>query len=176
MTAPKTSPVEYTSDRDFTISRVFDAPPELVWQAWTEPRHLSRWWGPREFTNPVCELELKPGGAYRLVMRAPDGTEYPLRGVMLEIDPPRRLVMTMDCSGHPESWHDLVNPRRKPGTDAAGPMVQTVTMEDLGGQTRLTVHTRFESAAIRNGMVKIGMTEGWSQSLDRLAGCLAALR
>ena len=162
--------------RLFTISRDFDAPRELVWKAWTNPRLLAQWWGPRDFTNPVCELDLRPGGSYRIVMRAPDGSEYPLSGTFREIKPPERLVMTMDCSGHPDAWHDTVCPGRGSDPNPVGEMVTTVTLDLHDDKTQLTVRTLFRTAAIRDGMLKVGMTEGWSLSLDRLQACLATER
>jgi uncharacterized protein YndB with AHSA1/START domain len=173
---PKTenSPAAEAAAPEFVITRVFDAPRELVFRAWTDPRHMARWWGPRDFTNPVCELDARPGGAHRIVMRSPDGIEFPCKGVYREVSAPARIVMTLDCSEHPDFWHDLVNPnRRKDDANPAGEMLSTITFEDLGGGTRLTVRTRFGSAAIRDAMLKLGMTEGWSQSLDRLAAELA---
>jgi len=158
---------------DFVISRDFDAPRALVWKAWTDPRYLARWWGPSVVTNPVCELEVRPGGAFRIVMRLPDGVDYPITGVFREVMRPDRLVMTMDCSEHPEAWHRLIDPGHQPGGNPAGEMLQTVTFEDLGGRTRLTIRTRFASPAIGAALKKMGMNEGWSQSLDRLAGVLA---
>jgi acetyl esterase/lipase len=71
-------------EREVVITRIFDAPRELVFKAWTEPERLMRWWGPRGFTNPVCETDVRPGGAWRIVMRAPNGAEYPGGGVYLE--------------------------------------------------------------------------------------------
>ncbi len=158
---------------DFVISRSFDAPRALVWEAWTDPRHLARWWGPSIVTNPVCELDVRPGGAYRIVMRLPDGVDYPLKGVFREVVRPERLVMTMDCSEHPEAWHRLIDPHHRPGGNPAGELLQTVTFEDLDHRTRLTIRIRFASAAIGDAMKKMGMNEGWSQSLDRLATVLA---
>jgi len=145
-----------------------------VFKAWTKPEHMMRWWGPHSFTNPVCEMDVRPGGAHRIVMRSPEGVEYPLKGVYREVVEPERLVMTIDCSEHPAEWHDLVNPSREEGEgNPAGEMLSTVTFEDLDGKTKLTVRTRFDSVAIRDAMLKMGMTEGWSQSLDRLAEELA---
>jgi len=130
---------------EFVITRVFDAQRDIVYAAWTEPRHMAHWWGPREFTTPACEMDVRPGGAYRVVMRGADGVEYPITGIYREVVKSERLVMTMDCSGHPAAWHDL------------------------NGKTRLTVHVRFGSIAIRDAMLKMGMHAGWSQSLERLA-------
>jgi uncharacterized protein YndB with AHSA1/START domain len=165
--------IEGTSDTDFVISRVFDAPRGLVWKAWTVPAQMAQWWGPKAFTNPVCEMDVRPGGAYRLTMRSPEGVDYPVKGVFREVVEPERLVMTLDCSEHPPEWHDLVDPKRAKGdTNPAGEMLSTVTFEDADGGTRLTVRTRFSSAKVRDAMLAIGMTEGWSQSLDRLGALL----
>ena len=172
--AAKSKEATAPSDLEFVITRVFDAPRELVWKAWTDPKHMAQWWGPRGFTNPVCEMDVQPGRAYRIVMRSPDGVEYPIKGAYREIVEPERLVMTMDCSEHPDAWHDLVNPNHKKAEgNPAWEMVSTATFEAIEGKTKLTVRTRFESAAIREAMLKMGMTEGWSQSLDRLAEELA---
>jgi len=159
---------------EFLISRVLDAPRALVFEVWTDPKHMARWWGPKGFTNPVCEMDLRIGGVHRVVMRSPEGVEYPIKGQYREIVAPERLVMTLDCSEHPDAWHDMVKPNRGKGErNPAGVMLQTVTFEDLAGKTKLTIRTRFESAAIRDAMLKMGMTEGWSQSLDRLQAHVA---
>jgi uncharacterized protein YndB with AHSA1/START domain len=171
---PATQPT--AGEREFVVSRVFDAPRELVWKAWTDPKHMAKWWGPKAFTNPVCELDVRPGGAHRIVMRSPDGVEYPIKGVYREVVEPERLVMTLDCSEHPVEWHNLVKPyRRKEERNPAGEMLSTVTFEDLDGRTKLTVRTLFDSAAIRDAILKMGMTEGWSQSLERLGEHLARM-
>lgn len=161
------------SDREFLISRVFDAPRALVFRSWVEPARMARWWGPEGMTNPVCELDVRPGGAYRIVMRSPDGDEYPISGVFREVVEPERLVMTMDVSEHPPEWHDMVRANRARGDDnPAGELLTTVLFEDLGGKTRLTIRTLFETTAIREAMVKMGMNEGWSSSLVRLTALL----
>jgi len=67
-----------------TLTRAFDAPPTLVWKAWTDPKMMAQWFGPRDFTNPVCELDVRVGGSLRIVMRGPDGNDYPMKGVFLE--------------------------------------------------------------------------------------------
>lgn len=153
---------------EFLISREFSATRSALFEMWMHAEHLARWWGPRGLTTPVCEVDARPGGKFRIVMRGPDGQEYPLKGEYVEIDGPARLVMSLDCSEHPESWHDLMNP----GRDRARPpqlvMVQTVTFEDVGGRTRMTVRTRFPTAQMRDAALRVGMTEGWTQSLDRL--------
>jgi uncharacterized protein YndB with AHSA1/START domain len=165
----------HAGDREFDISRQFDAPRELVFKMWTEPKHMAQWWGPRIFTTPVCEMDVRPGGAYRIVMRGNDGVEYPMKGIYREVAKPERLVMTMDCSEHPDEWHDLVKPNReRSDRDPAGELLATVTFEDLGGKTKVTIRIRLTSAEIRDAMVKMGMNEGWSQSLDRLEELLVS--
>jgi uncharacterized protein YndB with AHSA1/START domain len=173
MAAEKNKTADAQSNSDFVITRIFNAPPALVFKAWTDPAHLARWWGPHNFTNPVCQMDVRPGGAYRIVMRSPDGVDYPLTGIFREIMPPERIVMTMDCSGHPKEWHDQIKPNRSPGdTNPAGELLTTVTFKNMAGKTEMTVRTRFESTEIGKTMMKMGMTEGWSQSLERLEDLL----
>lgn len=163
-----------TTDRDFVITRVLEAPRSLVFKAWTDPGQMAQWWGPHGFTNPVCEMDVRPGGAYRIVMRSPEGAEYPLKGVYCEIVAPERIVMTDDCSEHPSEWQDLVDPDRPKGEDdPVGEAVSTVTFKELDIGTELVIRTRFRSVRIRDAMLKMGMTEGWSQSLERLRDLLA---
>ncbi len=166
-----------SSEWEFVITRVFDAPREIVWKAWTESERLAQWWGPHGFTNPVCEVDLRPGGAYRIVMRSPEGVGYPLKGVYLEIVESERLVMTIDADEHPVEWHDLLNKYRlqsKGGKSEHGlKLVLTVTFEEHKGKTKLTILNRFASAADRDAWLKMGATEGWSQSLERLEELIA---
>ena len=165
-----------TPEGDFMISRVFDAPRSLVFKAWVEPEHVAaRWFGPRGFTNPVCELDPRPGGNFYVMMRGPLGVEYPNKGVFGEVVPPERIIMIFDHSEMSEEWHDMMDPGRdrskgRPKLEA----VTTITFSEHGEKTTVTVRTRFESAAIRDAFLKIGMNEGWSQTLDRLAELLAA--
>jgi uncharacterized protein YndB with AHSA1/START domain len=175
--SPKNNPTPEPAGREFSISRTFDAPRDIVFSTWTEPGHLARWWGPRDFSCPVCEVDLRVGGSYRIVMRSPDGIEYPITGIYREILAPERIVTTMDVSGHPPSWHDLVNPSRAPGdANPAGELLSTVTFVDLGGSTRVDVRIRFKSEQVGKAMLAMGMTEGWGQSLDRFDGELKAAR
>jgi uncharacterized protein YndB with AHSA1/START domain len=165
------------NDRTVVITRVFAAPRALVWKAWTDPKHMAEWWGPNCFTNPVCDIDVRPGGSWRIVLRSPDGIDYPLKGVYREVVAPQRLVMSMDLSEHPDAWHDLVTPDRdrSKGRPALNPLC-AVTFEDEGGKTKLTIAMSFESAGFRDSFVRIGMEQGWSQSLDRLKALLARLR
>jgi uncharacterized protein YndB with AHSA1/START domain len=172
----KTPAAASQDPRDFVITRTIDAPRELVFEAWTDPTHMAKWWGPHQFTNPVCELDVRPGGTWRIVMRGPDGAPHPAKGVYREIIKPERLVMTIDHSDLSDEWHDLVNPGRdrtkgKPNIEA----LATVTFEEHGNQTILTICLRFESAAARDSLLNLGMSDGWAQSLERLDSLLAKM-
>jgi|HubBroStandDraft_6_1064221.scaffolds.fasta_scaffold426392_2 uncharacterized protein YndB with AHSA1/START domain len=155
----RTSGAAESNGREIVITRLFDAPPEVVFEAWTNPEQLAQWWGPEGFTNPVCELEVRVGGDWRIVMRAPDGAMYPCRGVYLEIVAPERLVFT----------NIAVDDEGTPVLDG----LTTVTFEGEDGTTKLTLRT--SAVALVPGAVEklAGMDTGWSMSLDRLARELA---
>jgi uncharacterized protein YndB with AHSA1/START domain len=146
-------------EREIEIVRIFDAPRELVYKAWIEPQRMQRWFGPRVFTNPVCELDARPGGKWRIVMRAPDGAEYPAVGVYEEVSPPERLVFTNNA------------------VDKDGNLMieghTTVTFEAQGNKTRLTLRTRGVGRVAYAPRMLAGMEAGWSQSLDKLEALLA---
>ena len=166
MESPSKSP-----EREVVLTRIIDEPRERVFQAWTDPKLLSRWWGPRSYTAPTCEMDPRVGGAYRLVMRSPDGVFYPIKGVIREFEAPERLALTADLSGHPTKWHDLVYKHMKRGSvrPAKGPVsIITATFEEQGRKTRLAVWNLLESIDLREAFLKIGMTRGWEESLDRL--------
>ena len=148
------------AERVLTLTRVFDAPRALVFKAWTEPQRLARWWGPKGFTNPVCEMDVRPGGALRIVMRAPGGSEYPMTGVFREIVPPERLVFT------------------NVAVDKAGkPLLEgftTVTFAEEGGKTTLVLKARAVAVVADAVRFLDGMEEGWAQSLERLGNAVSA--
>jgi len=146
-------------ERELVITRVFDAPRDLVFKAWTEAEHLKRWWGPHGFTNPVCEVDLRVGGAWRIVMRFRDGNEHIFNAVYREIVPPERLVFT----------NTALDKDGKPLLEG----LTTVTFGDLGGKTQLTLQTRMVGLVPYAGRMLDGMEPGWTQSLERLAEELA---
>lgn len=130
---------------ELVITRVFDAPRRLVFEAWTKAEHVSRWFAPRPLTMPSCEVDFRPGGVFRFVMRTPDGTDYPFDGAFREIVAPERIVFT--------------------GTIHEGnTTVTTVTFAEHEGKTTLTMHQTytFESDATR------GAKQGWTMTLDQL--------
>ncbi len=164
-----------TTSKELVLTREFDAPRELVWQAWTEAEHLARWWGPRSFTAE-CEVDLQVGGRYRIVMHGPDGGANPLHGEFLEIVPPERLSMTMDLSDEPDEWFDVVFPDRDRALGKpALKLVQTVTFAAVGTKTRVTVRQQLDSDATRDAFLRVGAVEGWESSFEKLDDLLAAL-
>jgi uncharacterized protein YndB with AHSA1/START domain len=145
---------------ELVLTRVFDAPRALVFKAWTDPKQLAQWWGPRGFTNPVCEVDVSPGGAIRIHMRGPDGTVYPMTGIYREIVKPARLVFTgsaLDEEGHP-----------------LFEVLTTVTFAEQGNKTTVTMHARVVTATAAAAPHIAGMEEGWTQSLQRLGEFLGS--
>src|SRR6266581_3309178 len=145
-----------TTDRELTLTRVLDAPRELVFRMWTDPQHVAKWWGPMGFTNPVCEMDVRPGGALRIAMRAPDGTDYPMIGTYREVVAPERLVFT----------NSAVDGEGNPLLDG----VTVVTFAERGGKTELTVQTHAIALVPSAAPMLEGMDAGWRQTLDRLEG------
>lgn len=152
------SAVEPSQERELLIVRVFDAPRELVFAAWTKPEHLVRWWGPRGFTLPACKIDLRPGGAYSFHMRGSAGDDHWLRGVFREVVRPERLVMA-------GAWVDEQGRPNGPET------LMTVTFADENGKTKLTLRQAgFESDDARELH-----REGWTSTLECLGEYLAAV-
>jgi uncharacterized protein YndB with AHSA1/START domain len=156
----KTKAPEDYLGREFVITREFDAPCELVFKAWTEAKHLAQWWGPRGFTNPVCKWDARPGKAIHVVMRAPNGTDYPMGGEFREIVAPERLVFT---SGALDKKGNLLFE-----------FLHTVTFVERKGKTRLAIRSRVIKTTAEAGKYIGGFEAGMTQSLVRLAEHLAA--
>jgi uncharacterized protein YndB with AHSA1/START domain len=146
--------------KEVTLTRVYDAPRDLVWAAWTDPKRMAQWWGPHHFSNPVCTLDVRPGGKILIHMKAPDGTVYPMTGTFTEIAKPERLVFTACAEG-------------LDGTKYLESATE-VTFEDQGGRTRLTVKARAKGLHPMAPQMLAGMDAGWSQSLERLGALMAA--
>ena len=130
-------------DLAFVITRYFDAPIDLVYKVWTQPEHFAKWWGPHTFTSPVCEIDLRPGGRFQVVMRSPEGENLNLTGEYLEIIPQQKIVLQMYTAGHTPEWHAVVNAARGLAADAepVNPLT-TVLFEDAQGKTKVTVEQR----------------------------------
>ena len=149
------------SDREIVLTRAFDAPRDLVFEAWTNPEHVRHWWGPRSSTMVLCEAEVRPGGAWRYVTTSEDGAEVPFTGVYREIAPPERLVYT--------EMYDVAP------FNSGDPAVNTVTFTEEGGRTLVTVTTVYPTKEVRDFVLGTGMEVGAAESYDRLAERLATL-
>ncbi|HTH46766.1 MAG TPA: SRPBCC domain-containing protein, partial [Candidatus Limnocylindria bacterium] len=141
--------------REFTITREFAAPRELVFRTWTEAKHVAQWWSPKGFTNPVCEWDARPGGKVYVVMQAPNGTRYPMGGEFREVVAPERLVLT---TGALDEQGNLMFE-----------LLHTVTFAEENGQTALTIQSEVIKTSPGAGKYIGGYEAGMSQSLERLA-------
>jgi uncharacterized protein YndB with AHSA1/START domain len=149
----KMSPAADSANREILTSRVYDAPRELVFEAWTNPKHVVQWWGPNGFTTTMHEMDVRAGGAWRFIMHGPDGTDYRNENVFIEVVKPSLLV-----------YSHVSAPK----------FTSTVTFEDAGGKTKLTMRMVFATADEREHVVKkFGAVEGAKQTFERLAAFLA---
>jgi uncharacterized protein YndB with AHSA1/START domain len=153
--------------REFGLTRVFDAPRDLVFKVWTDPRYVALWWGVEGATTTRCELDVRPGGAWRIDMRTASGVVYPNAGVFLEVIENERLV-----------YSDIPDPASPAWAGSPpAPYVHSVSFEDdEGGGTRVSLSVRTHSAADCERLLKTGMREGIGQGLDRLERLLRELR
>jgi uncharacterized protein YndB with AHSA1/START domain len=140
-----------TADREIAATRVFDAPRDLVWNVWTDPDHIAHWWGPKGFTNTIHTMDVRPGGVWDFIMHGPDGVDYPNKVTYLEVKKPELLVYDHGEEGEPTYFR------------------VTVTFEDFGGKTKLTMQMLFETAQQRNKVAeKYGAVEGLKQNMEKL--------
>jgi uncharacterized protein YndB with AHSA1/START domain len=154
------------NSRELTITRVFDAPRALVWKAWTDPQQLMRWWGPKDYTSPFCKIDLRVGGRYLFCMRSPEGQDYWSTGVFRELVSMERIVLTdsfADEQGNvvPASYYGM-------GEDFPQELEVTVTLEEVGDKTRMTLR----HAGMPEGEMREQTRAGWNESFDKLAESL----
>ena len=158
-TMPKTEYVIEPGKQELTSTVVLDAPRELVFRAYTDPKLFAQWWGPRRYENKIEKFDSRPGGEWRVVQRGDDGSEFGFRGVNHDVVAPERIVSTFEYEG-------------VPGHVA----LQTATFEPLGNKTKLVAHQVFQSVMDRDGMVASGMESGANESLERLAELLERMK
>ena len=147
---------------ELTLTRLIDAPREKIYRAWTEPELMKQWFAPAPFTTPVVEVDVRPGGASYIVMRGPDGKEYPNHGVYLEVVPNEKLVST---DAYTSAW----TPSAKPF------MTLVLTFEDEGGKTRYTARALHWTKEDCKAHEDMGFHQGWGQCADQLAALVATL-
>lgn len=144
--------------QDIIMTRVFDAPRDVVFKAFTDPELIPKWWGPRRYETFVDHAEVRPGGRWRYINRDTDGTEYGFKGVYHDIAAPDRIVQTFEFEGMPGHVS-----------------LETATFEEVDGRTKYVGVSVFQSVEDRDGMAQSGMEEGASESMDRLAEVLQSL-
>jgi uncharacterized protein YndB with AHSA1/START domain len=152
----KTSFVVEPGKQEIIAARVFDAPRESVFKTYTDPNLIPQWWGPKNLTTTVEKMDARPGGIWRFVQRDAEGNEYAFHGVYHDAAPPQRLVRTFEFEGMPGHVS-----------------LETVTLEDVEGKTKMTTKSVFQTVEDRDGMYESGMEEGVNESMDRLAELLA---
>jgi uncharacterized protein YndB with AHSA1/START domain len=143
---------------ELTITRLFNAPRDLVWNAWTAPEHIMQWWGPKGFSNASCEVDLRVGGCFHLEMCAPDGNTYPCTGIYREIKKPERIV-----------YNSTADESHPCGAGLPPRSLVTITFAEHDNQTTLTLHTQFETVARKEAANQSGFSSSWNEALDRLA-------
>lgn len=152
------------NSRELTLTRVLDAPRELVWRAWTDPELVAKWWGPKGVTNPVSEIDPRVGGKLHIVMLAGEelgpmaGQRWPMRGEFKELIEPERLV--------------FVNQAVDEDDNVLLDGLTTVTFEEENGKTKMTMHTAVKGVSPQAPQMLEGMKAGWSQSFDKLTEVL----
>lgn len=147
------------SEREIVMTLEFDSPRELVFMAHTSCEHMSRWWGPRKYEVVSCEIDFRVGGKWRMVHRGPDGEEYAFRGEYRAIVPPESITWTFEFEGFPGHIS-----------------VETMTLEERDGKTTFTARSVYETVEDRDGMLESGMTDGATETMERLAEYLEILK
>jgi uncharacterized protein YndB with AHSA1/START domain len=158
--ASSASAGESIADREVVITRTYDAPARLLFEAWSKPEHLMKWFGPVGWPLTLCEVDFRKGGRFRFAMTGPSGQQnMPFGGEYLEIVPNRKIVFD--------------NAFEAPGSKK---MITTVTFDEKDGRTTLTHHTLFASATMKNEYVGMGFVQGVGSGFDQLAGVVAAMK
>ncbi len=162
----KSNPTGKPAQEGLVITRIFDAPRELVWRAWTDPEHAMRWWGPKNFTAPVCKIDLRVGGKYLFCMRSSDGKDFWSTGVYREIVPLKKIVCSDSFS---DAKGNIVSASvYGMGNDIPLEMEITVVLEDYQGKTRMTL----THVGLPEGKMKDMTSAGWNEFFDKLAKSL----
>jgi uncharacterized protein YndB with AHSA1/START domain len=157
---------------DLMLERTIDAPRSLIWKAWTNPEHVKKWWAPAPWTTSQCEMDLRPGGIFRTVMRSPEGQEFPHVGCFLELIENEKIVIT-----------NALEPGYRPGgkggemADCADiPFTSILTLKERGGKTHYSVVVLHKDEAGRKRHEEMGFHQGWNMCLDQLIEVVSRLK
>jgi uncharacterized protein YndB with AHSA1/START domain len=158
---------------DLLLERTIDAPRSLIWKAWTDPEHVKKWWAPAPWTTSQCEMDLRPGGVFRTVMRSPEGQEFPHVGCFLELIENEKMVMT-----------NALQPGYRPASVGKGEMVDCadipftsiLTLKERGGKTHYSVVVLHMGEAGRRRHEEMGFHDGWNICIEQLIEVVSGLR
>jgi len=159
---------------DLSLERTIDAPRSLIWKAWTDPEHVKKWWAPAPWTTSQCEMDLRPGGVFRTVMRSPEGQEFPHVGCFLELIENEKMVMT-----------NALEPGYRPASVGKGgemadcadiPFTSVLTLKERGGKTHYSVNVLHKDEAGRRRHEEMGFHDGWNMCLDQLIDVVSQLK
>ena len=156
---------------DLTLTRTIDAPRALIWQVWTDPEHIKKWWAPRPWTTAECQLDPRPGGIFRTVMRSPEGQDHPHVGCFLEVVKNEKIV-----------WTNALGPGYRPAAagatvgDCDMPLTAILTLEERAGKTHYAVRVLHRDEAGRKAHEEMGFNLGWNQCLDQLIELVGQLK
>jgi uncharacterized protein YndB with AHSA1/START domain len=153
---------------DLVLERIVDVPRELVWIAWTTPEHVKKWFTPAPWTTVDCEIDLRPGGIFRTLMRSPDGQEFPNVGCYLEVIKDEKLVWT-------DALEPGYRPTSRPGTSGMSYFTAVITLEPHGKGTKYTALAIHKDEAGRKRHEEMGFHEGWGKALDQLVAAVKAM-
>ena len=166
-----TAAIQTNSKLDLVLERIVDVPRELVWAAWTKPEHIKKWFTPAPWTTPECEIDLRPGGMFRTVMRSPEGQEFSIAGCYLEIVPNEKLV-----------WTSALGPGYRPATRGAGTgsgeelyFTAIILLEAQGSRTKYTAIAIHGDEATAKRHEEMGFHQGWGKALDQLVALVKTL-
>jgi uncharacterized protein YndB with AHSA1/START domain len=157
------------------FTRVINAPKIPLFKACTDAVLIPLWWGPHGFESKVCQIDLRTGGSYKVLMRSPEGGEYTVKGTYLEIAPPDRLSFTLSTIERADEWLELLNRcniDRYSDSESSAKFHVTIDFKELNEKTELKVTVRFGSEAECKSMINYGIADGWGQSLERLSGLI----
>jgi uncharacterized protein YndB with AHSA1/START domain len=152
-----------TTQKTMLLTRTLNAPRELVWKAWTESKLMAEWWSPRGFTNPTCEIDVRPGGAIRIHMDHPNFPNHWMTGTFKEVSKPEKLVFISKAFEDENGNAELE-------------ILNTVTFEEINGKTKLTVNAQILKATEKVKFAVGGMNQGWNESIDKLEELLAKIK
>lgn len=162
MMTDRTNPAAETPVKEVVFRRTFDAPRELVFEAWTDPAHVVHWWGPKHFTNALCEVDARPGGSLLVHMQAPDGQIYPAKGTFEEVVAPERIVLLSSAVEDEAGEPQLV-------------ARHIITFEEADGKTHLTMQAIVLKATEMAQGALSGMEQGWDETFDKLEDYVSSL-